>query len=381
MKVNDRYKISRIFLLGISVVISNGFAGFAQAENSRRDAIIEKELACIAASNRKHQPYSWADVCYTKEEPSSPDVWARTEETVDKTRESNEWNFKFDMSGGYRNDDLKFNIAGNVHGSDPNILSELTWSNLQSYQIRTKGEINYYSIVFQLSGAYAQILKGKNQDSDYFGDNRTIEVSRSNNNAGKGYMDDVSAGLGYKFNLDEHLRDTPFKEVFVTPLAGYSRNAQNLRLFDGFQTLDPYSLIGFTGPFAGLKSRYDAQWFGPWIGTELGGKFQRFSVSLRAEYHMMKYRAQADWNLRSEYQHPKSYTHSANAAGYRLNAGMGYDISDHWQLNLDLEWDSYKTDNGIDRVYLSDGSTASTRLNVVEWSSYSINAGLKYSWL
>jgi len=43
------------------------------------------------------------------------------------------------LSTGYRVDDFSWNIAGNVSGTNPNVLSELTWSDLEILQAVVSG--------------------------------------------------------------------------------------------------------------------------------------------------------------------------------------------------------------------------------------------------
>jgi hypothetical protein len=46
---------------------------------------------------------------------------------------------EFIVTGGYRVDDLNWNIAGDINGNNPNIISELTWDDLESYQLKFQG--------------------------------------------------------------------------------------------------------------------------------------------------------------------------------------------------------------------------------------------------
>ena len=55
-----------------------------------------------------------------------------------------------------------------------------------------------------------------------------------------------------------------------------------------------------------LHAKYDAQWKGPWVGLELDGSMRKFLGHIRFEYHFPDYYAQAEWNLRTEFQHEKS---------------------------------------------------------------------------
>ena len=164
-----------------------------------------------------------------------------------------------EFSGGYRTDNLDWNIAGNVNGTDPNVLSELTWSDLEIFQIGV-GAKALINKTFYLRGSlsFGWILDGDNQDSDYNGNDRTQEWSRSNNSS-DGNVSDASLGLGYQFKLASG-------RFRLTPLVGYSYSAQYLNITDGVQTVSEPSLApaGVTpnpiGPFPGLDSSYDTAW-------------------------------------------------------------------------------------------------------------------------
>jgi glutathione S-transferase len=73
----------------------------------------------------------------------------------------------------------------------------------------------------------------------------------------------LSVGIGYELLL--------FSEFFkITPLAGLSYHAQNLTMQNGVQVISDYGWPTPLGPFSSLDSSYDAKWYGPWIGLELG---------------------------------------------------------------------------------------------------------------
>ncbi|NIQ93167.1 MAG: TonB-dependent receptor, partial [Desulfuromonadales bacterium] len=88
-------------------------------------------------------------------------------------------------------------------GSTPNILSELTWDDLRSFQLAAETEMvrslrPRVSTVLMGRTSYGWIVSGENQDSDYAGDNRTLEWSRSNNDAGNGHVFDLEGGVGVR---------------------------------------------------------------------------------------------------------------------------------------------------------------------------------------
>jgi len=285
-----------------------------------------------------------------------------------------------DFTTGYRGDDLDWNIAGDILGTNPNVLSELTWSDLKSYQIKlgAKALINK---VFYLRGSFdiGWILDGDNQDSDFAGDNRTQEWSRSNNSADDGTVLDATAGLGYQFKLASG-------RFRLIPLVGFSYSEQNLTMMDGVQTVSEPALApaGVTplplGPFAGLDSTYDTQWYGPWIGVDLlFGATEKVNLFVSFEYHWADYEAEANWNLISEFAHPKSFEHEADGTGFLITVGGEYVFAEPWwSLGLEMNYQDWSTDAGIDRVFFADGTTADTRLNEVNWDSFAIMLKVTY---
>ncbi len=285
----------------------------------------------------------------------------------------NSWWWSFDA--GYRIDDFDWSIAGNAPpafgGNFVNVLSELTWSDLEIFQLELGiGKFFPNSILLKGSLSYGLIFDGENQDSDYAGDNRTLEFSRSNNGADDGETVDGSIGLGYHLPL---LSDT----FGITPLIGYSYNALHLKIRDGFQTIPPF------GPFTGLNSSYDARWYGPWVGLELNAKkYGKNSLSpaheffIGAEYHWAEYEAEANWNLRVDLAHPKSFEHEADGTGIVFSAGYSYFFNPQWSLDFSGKYQKWETDPGIDRVFFADGTEAETRLNEVNWKSFSLTFGV-----
>jgi hypothetical protein len=304
---------------------------------------------------------------------ANPDL---SEDYQKKTEKPFEMDFAF--SAGYRRDDLDWNIAGNINGKNPNILSELTWEDLESFQLKVQNKTVIPNILyFRAMFAYGWIYDGEVQDSDYLGDNRTFEFSRSNNSADDGDVLDASIGIGYPFRLGGN-------EIWtITPLVGYSYHEQNLTITDGNQTI---STPGFTpplGPFSGLDSTYETEWQGPWIGLDMYFKakkidywVKRIEPYLSFEYHWADYDAVANWNLREDFEHPKSFEHEADGDGWVLGLGLNYVIGPNFLLNLNYDYQSWSTDHGTDKVFFSDGTTAKTRLNEVNWTSNVFSLGL-----
>lgn len=276
----------------------------------------------------------------------------------------------FKLNSGYRIDNLHWNIAGDLTGANPNILSELTWTKVRILQINGLATAPLrQSLFLQGSMNWGVIILGNNQDSDYQGDNRTQEFSRSNNNGNGDNALDLSVALGY--NL------TGNKSKFrLAPMIGFAFNQQNLRLTDGYQTIniDPDTkTVGDTGPISGLNSTYKASWFGPWLGTGFTGNLSpKLTLLFGFEYHLANYYGEGNWNLRDDLTHPISFTHNADGNGYIWSAGANFSPSP--QLNLTLKYYSsaWFAGPGIDRVFGADGAMGETCLNEVIWNSRAV---------
>lgn len=295
--------------------------------------------------------------------------------------------FELGISPGYRIDELSWNIAGNINGADPNVLSELKWEDLRAYVIRGRGKAilgktSVGGLYIRADVDYGWITHGSNQDSDYLGENRTEEFSRSNNSSNGGTFQDASLGVGYRFCFGNDF-------FSLAPLVGRSYNRQRLEATDANQTIavPPYSTQPL-GPFAGLNTDYVATWEGPWVGVEMG--FQTIASRRRprpitvdlifgAEYHFPSYSATANWNLADRFAHPESFKHTADGVGTVFSLELRCMAPNGWGGGLSGSYRDWVADkNGVDRVFGAAGGTSVTKLNEVRWKSSSVSADITY---
>lgn len=285
----------------------------------------------------------------------------------------------FDLAAGYRKDKLNWHIAGTLQGSNPNVLSELTWSGIQIHQLKLANRTVIKDLVYlRCHLDYGVAVTGDNQDSDYLGDNRTREFSRSTNAVDGNDVWDGSAGIGPRWSFFE-------SSLLLCPLLGYAVSEQDLNIVDGYQALTNPPATTPLGPFAGLDSRYETRWKGPWIGADLwllvpckSGPLTVVGVQFSCEYHWLEYDAEANWNLRADFDHPVSFTHEADGNGWVTGASILFQMKNRWGINLGMHMKDMTTDAGLDRTYYADGTKVDTRLNEVRWRSYAFEAGLSY---
>jgi len=279
---------------------------------------------------------------------------------------------EFIATGGYRVDDLDWNIAGDISGNNPNVLSELTWDDLEIYQLKFQGGFVWPNLI-ALRGelAYGWIFDGTNQDSDFLGNNRSFEFSRSNNSTEDDNVWDGSLAVGYPARFGRTVIGT------VTPLAGYSHHEQQLKITDGYQS------IPAQGPFPGLDSSYDTKWKGPWVGIDFHFKAleiksfaHRFETYFTYEYHWADFDAEGNWNLRDDLAHPKSFKQNTDGNGFFIGTGFNYTLNQHWALNFNYDYQNWSMDDGTSKIFFADGTTDKTRLNEVNWTSHAFMMGL-----
>jgi hypothetical protein len=389
-----------------------------------RDLIIEKEMNCVA--NHIQNGVTWSDVCSmdTAAKPRLPagspegglahdiivtealnkyDETAANGPAVDNEPvvdqaplpETNQLVIEkpvakfsehyledkdrpFDLdtqfNAGYRIDKLQWSIAG--LNNYPDVLSELTWSKVQSFIVEDKGTLALQSqYVLDWSIDYGWIFHGSNQDSDYFSSGHQNEFSRSNNSADIGHVFDVSGGAGLRFSLTDWINrartnDLLVDNAYLDLLVGYSFNEQKYFMTDANQT------IPATGDFPGLKSNYDATWKSPWLGFQLKGQKERSHGFFRFEYHFVDYYGKANWNLRDDFEHPKSYEQEADKGfGFVFAGGAGFLLTPSWSLDAAAKWQYMKAYDGTDTKFLSDGTTLETKYNKVEWNSATFTLG------
>lgn len=288
------------------------------------------------------------------------------------------------LDAGFRRDNLDWNIAG--YQNSPNVLSELTWRDLNIFQV--KGELagsNHEGNYFRANFGYGWVLSGENQDSDYAGDNRSLEFSRSINGVDGSTVWDLSVGLGQEIPFGAKAQHR------LIPQMGMSYHSQNLRMTDGKQVLwnqdnalliDPDFLPQPLGPFPGLRSSYDATWAGFWLGMDaLLDQKESGVFRLRAEYHWKAwYSAKANWNLRTDFSHPVSFEHEAEGSGVLLAlAWRNTPVRQRWVWGVDLTYQVWTTDAGTDTTYIVDPCYCYSEqpLNEVSWTSMAISFSLR----
>lgn len=277
---------------------------------------------------------------------------------------------------------LDWNIAGGPTSNySPNVISELTYSGMESKQYGVVAEMIMplnmdYALVVGLETNRGELDDGHYRDSDYAGQNRTMEFSRSKGDAGDGKLKDTRASFG--------IMSTMFStSSFWRASLGYIDQEQEVRMRNGLQiiALDPDTGNPVDFPawgLDGLDSGYETHWQGIWAGLKFSFHWAWGAVSLGAKYMDTHFSAVGEWNLREEFAQPKSFDQYDSGFGTEYSVDYTYGFNRDVELVLEYKLQKMQTTNGFDRTYFIDGQSYVTKLNSVEWESENYSAGVRY---
>lgn len=262
----------------------------------------------------------------------------------------------------YRQEELRWSIAGDIRGQAPNILSELIWKKLRGPEIGVlfhKNISGRFSV--QMDMSYMGIVSGQVSDADYREDNRQGNFYYEKLRADKGYVLLSDARVQYHL----HAR----KRVRIIPFLGFTNKCGHLYLLDNGTPL----IEGKE-----LKSSYSPHWYGGFAGSAFLLDLQKFRILFEIEGDFLKYRARANWNLKEEFAHPVSFKHSTSGGAIRARLFIEYPIHKKVYITFNADISSFKTGRGTDKAFYRDGTDVSTRLNPVTNQAHSVGCGLRF---
>lgn len=266
---------------------------------------------------------------------------------------------------GLRFEKMDWSIAGNLEGTNPNIKSELKWTELVIADFSIASRFKFtprFSI--EAGGSFGKTLSGNVSDIDYLGDNRTNPSYQLQIKNKKGSDHSFYGHLAYSFQ--------PSESFDIEPLIGYKASSHTYWLSD-----DEIEQGGNT-----LNSSYKTNWKGPYAGVNMIYKpMERLAFRTNLQYHQINYRAEGNWNLMTQFAHPKSFEHTAK--GYQVSASLSPILTVHPNLKLllDLGYHYGHTADGNDLAFMADGTQGYTRLNAVSRSYWQGRIGIIFNFL
>ena len=277
--------------------------------------------------------------------------------------------------------EANWNTAADVTGTfTPNILSELTFDDIEStgYLVGTKISFspNRQQYFFDINTLVASLNNGEGQDSDFLGDNRSQEFSRSR----FAISGDNILGFDLSFGIVNSASNNG--QIKLGLLIGYQQTEQDLELTNGFQLISDTSLVPglpVIGPISGLNSRFLMQWKGPWIGLNIEESVGKHQVMIHGRYlGWSDYQGEATWNLRTDLRQPLSFQHDADAEGFKFDLIYKYQWLSNLFLVSQLTYTRWQTDSGLEQRFFTDNTIGNTRLNEANWEDYHFSVGLDW---
>ncbi len=287
---------------------------------------------------------------------------------VDNKEESR--TITLDSRTGYKKANLNWNISTSETPSG--LISQIGYNNLDIVEAGVDMTAVIHQIYSRASISFGKIVDGDGVDSDYVQDNRIDLDTHSKSEIYK----DISAlciGLGYQFDMNSK------KNIKISPLAGVSYQAQNLRPKNGLQTLSKgMDLNPDVKVLTGMDSTYAIEWKSWFLGVDfIYEVFKNIYFSSSVEYHNAHYNAEADWNFTQNTVQPVSVVQEAVGTGSKINIGINRQFAERWLIGLLYDWQQWSTDSGDDILFWSEGDE--TKSNEVNWGSQSINLSIGFS--
>ncbi|MDR6733608.1 hypothetical protein [Sphingobacterium sp. 2149] len=255
-------------------------------------------------------------------------------------------------------ENFSWNIAGNSRGEKPNILSELLWRNNMRVGADLKLGIKLKrKFTAEITYGYAKTISGKVTDIDYSADNRKGITSNETYDSDVGNGQTFNIKLGYNVHMQR-------KELDIYAVMQLQKNS--------------YSLID---KMEKLSSTYNNRILGAGIGAIFFLPFfDSFDLNILFQARMSKFNGDANWNLRSDFAHPKSFEHDIPIVEWDNEVRLNYRLTNFLKMGVFTGFSRYSSiGRGIDKLYYNDGNISFTRLNEVKALSISAGLSILYS--
>ncbi|PWK77949.1 hypothetical protein LX99_02836 [Mucilaginibacter oryzae] len=250
---------------------------------------------------------------------------------------------------------LRWSIAGNNEGNSPNILSELKFNNLVYIGSRLNSELQVKrGMKFSIGFQKAWSANGSGTDMDYTQNDRTEPTFQSSFDSKHGFLQSFQIGI----NIPVLYK----RKIIITIGPKYQNTLQRLDI---------------TNPnFNDLNSTYKAEWKGIGLESEIGGRLTK-SINVKGQlcFGFSKYYGQADWNIITIFQHPKSFDQRANGWFLNENISFLYSINRFLGISISTYYNLNRSDKGVDKSYLKNGNLLTTRFNGVTAHNYGVALG------
>jgi hypothetical protein len=251
--------------------------------------------------------------------------------------------FQLSTGASININNFQWSIAGNVQGQSPDILSELKFQTITSAGVFLNGLYRpIKNVTIQASYQKNGTVSGSVIDIDYDGDNRTGIVYKERFSSSKGYLETISTGATYNIVVKEKYK--------LKAGIDYTSTTQNYYLH--------------RPAIEKLQTTYRSTWNGP--GLSAGGDYyinKSFSAHAFLVYYFITYKAEANWNLRREFEHPVSFVQNAKGNMMAGKLDVVFRLNSVVSLMVNGTIGRSTTQKGFDIAYLTNDTQPVTRFN------------------
>jgi|GEM_PF-1901647 len=258
-------------------------------------------------------------------------------------------------------DNLRFNISGDISGGSPNILSEISWRNIFSTVGGLGLSLNVFRFSLESSYSYGNAFAGSATDRDYAEDDRKGMFSDQYLNSDKGTVREILIQPKYLI-----LRKS---EISFSMYSIFQFTEQSLYLMNKVAQ-DNQDYI------KGLNSSYSYSNKAVGIGLEISAETGRVTFLSRLKMGKVFYKASGNWNLRSDLEQPTSYSHNARGKSVGLEIEARYRITSRFYYFMNCSLLAERSRDGVDRLFRVNKAPYETMLNEVDRQQSVFRAGI-----
>lgn len=249
----------------------------------------------------------------------------------------------------YSIEEFKWSSAGNIDGSNPNIMSELVWSGLKVVGAELIAQIRIGRINPRISIYKSFATDGSVVDTDYTRNNREGISYQQAFNSSRSTSRQISAQI--PINQKECL------------LFGLFFSHQKLYIHHKIQNNSSY----YNSYFPGIEILNEHHIY----------NIANLTFRIHSNIKISRYFANGNWILRYDLQQPKSFKHYSYNGDISLGLEVKKKINEHLLLSANLQTSFNKSLNGEDQVYYSNGNVGITQFNGVEGNKLMLGITVK----
>jgi hypothetical protein len=284
-----------------------------------------------------------------------------------RASEGYSWDGAF--GGGMRSFDLEWRTAAAPTSNGANPPFTARWEDIRAAEATVALGLHYDDRL-HLRGevGYGRITAGSSSISAYADDARSQTTYRSDQRSDGGDVLEALMALGVSVA-------NAANTVRLLGEFGYLHSQQRLTLTDGVESTPA------PGPYAGLDSRYQARWQGPWAGVSaswaVGGPWE---LTIGCRGALVDYRGELDLNLRTDLAHPRSIEQSGNGFAVAAGAGISCRMTRALGIQALIEREQWRIRDGHDRVHYASGASDDVPLLEARLSAVTLRCGLRWEY-